>query len=168
MQHKASSKAGCWKRVRLTKNFFPWLQNVHRTQAFFARHGSLVKMQFKAAVFFKLFTNHDCITIQFMWAEGRCTWVSRLVLSSHSYKVASLLEPASYSADLVMAESGLIQILYLSVFPGSKSTVAMVSQEQFDNIMCTCLSFMLLFFNFSTWLPMALEFLHLSYFGLQE
>lgn len=44
----------------------------------------------------------------------------------------------------LLLQSGLIQTLYLSVFPARKSTVTMVSQEQFDNITCTCLAVMLL------------------------
>lgn len=55
VQHKASDKAGCWKRVRLTMNSFSWLQKKHRTQAFFARHGGLVKMQLKDC---RVFTNY--------------------------------------------------------------------------------------------------------------
>jgi len=87
-------------------------------------------------------------------------------VKSFLYYVVSLLEPVSYSADPVITE--LIQTLYLSDFPGSKSTLTLVSRERFDNVMCACLSFMLPFFNFSTQVPVTLEVLHLNYSGFQE
>lgn len=66
MPHKASNKAGCWRKGQASKHT---QDSGFLCKTWWSSEDALQRLQ----CFFRLYASHDCINKQFRWAEGR--WI---------------------------------------------------------------------------------------------